>query len=409
MASIVDASSTLEVMKSANDDFVELILKLKALLNGMEPVTFNMGKYTITVNTVLDLITNYKNGKFEEILLGGQTSSGKQVKLSVDSAGNLCVTDSKGNAVSVSCSKLISSTIEKCFAKVLTAESATIRSIEGKTSIKGGNVSFDSMNFAELEVGTLKAKNVRTETLNVNGTLTCDNLLSLGVRKFAPKAVRNVFYRNNVAIDDAASLLVKNGSDWNMNAGSGCLTPADLGFSQADTPSELQAAMSVPDVIVLQGNTKFTDFKSSIFGIKSINAYTPANTRCYVAPPNSSNFVPVSFNQMAYQFAALMAFPTGAYTPNSSESADGIWWLTSFASSDIGKEVYYQTKDREWKIYRTMTLEYTNGSDTPTVTFGGLTTIPAYSCVRYIVNCIDKTETSGSTTTRKVTYALEFA
>jgi len=405
MSSIVDSSSTLEEMKSANYDFVELILKLKALLNDVGPITFTMGKYTITVNTVFDLITNYKNGKFDAVLLGGQTSSGKQVKLSVDNEGNLCVTDGNGEAVSVSCNKLIASIIDKCVAKVVTAESVTIRSIEGRTSIKGGNVSFDSMNFSELDVGALNATRVRTENLIVEGSLTCDYILAIGTRKFAPKFIRNMFYRNNTPLEGAASLLVIDNGEWNMNAGGGCFTPSDLGFLQADVPQQLQAATSVPDMVVLHSNIKVTDFKASVLGIvKKITANVPINTRCYVAPPNSSEFYPVAFNTSKYSFAALMAFPTGAYSPY--EGDNGTWWLTSFSSSDIGKEIYYKVMGREWVIYRMMTITYENGSSVPaSLEFGGMITIPSYTCSKFIINCIDSTENN----VRKVVYVLEYA
>lgn len=416
MASIVDNSTALEVMKSANDDFIELILKLKALFNGMEPVTFNMGKYSITVNTILELISSYKDGRFDEIILGGQTT-GKQVKLSVDSNGNLCVTDTDGYAVSVSCSKLIASTIENCIAKQVTVDGAYIRSIVGKVSVTGGNVSFGSMTFDNLETSNLKSKNIRTENLTVKGFLSSDGLAIYGARKFVPKKIRSIFYRNGAPVNKAASLIRYKGDIhisgvdpvWNFNAGGNSLTPADLGFPLATSISQLQAAMAVPDMIMFRGDTQFSDFDENLYWLfvrtNAPKTPTPTNLVAYVILPNSSLGRFVEFDTDEYSFPALMAFPTGSYTT----AGDGTWVLASFSQTDLGKEVYYRTMENEWRIYRTMVVRC-NAQGVPTeVTFENLSAIPPYTCARYIVNIIDTTETVGSISTRKVIYVLESA
>lgn len=413
MSSIVDNSTALEVMKSANADCVELILKLKALLNGKEPVTFNMGKYSITVNSILELINSYKNGQFDEILLGGQTT-GKQVKLSVDSDGNLCVTDVDGNVVSVSCSKLVSSNLENCVAKKVTAESARILSIKGMTSVTGGNVSFGSMNFDSLNANNLKSKNVHVENLTVNGSLASEGLTVMGIRQFSPRSIHSVFYRNGAPIDRAADLLVIGGTspswEWNI-ARSGAFNPSDVGFPLVNGTQQVTQAMRVPDMIQFMGNTEYGDFR---YRPSFISRYTtmpaPANLMVYVTLPGSSypQLVTDISDRDGCAFAALLAFPTGGYTTAGGDN--GTWYLTGFSQTDLGKEVYYRTLDKEWWVYRTMTVTCREDRTVPSsVVFGSMTRIPAYSCVRFIVNCIDKTETSGMSTTRKVIYALEFA
>lgn len=414
MSSIVDSSTTLEVMKSANDDFVELILKLKALFNGKEPVTFNMGQYSITVNTILELISNYKDGKFDSVLLGGQTTGGKQVKLSVDANGNLCVTDGNGSAVSVSCSKLVSSLIESCIAKQVVVEGATIRSIKGKVSVSGGNFSFGSMRFDSLDATTLKARNLRVENLSVNSSLACEGLTILGARQLRPKTSRNMFYRDGNAINKAASRVDVLGSpgswEWDIDDNDRDLTPADVGFSLVTATSPISGMRSVPDMIRFWGNTKFDDFKYKTWLLSSYAALSaPTNLAVWVNLPNTTTNYPVFniSNRDELLFAALLAFPTGGYAVGGSDN-NGVWYLTSFDLSDIGKEIYYQTLDTEWKIYRTLKVTCQTSAQIPTsVEFGDMVTIPPYSCARFIVNCFDKGSSDDSSVAREVIYALE--
>lgn len=405
MASVADSSTSLEAMKSANDDFVELILKLKSLLNSKDPVTFNMGKYSITVQTVLDLVSNYKDGKFDALYLGGQ-GVGKKVKLSVDANGTLCVTDSNGYKVSVSCEKLISSTIEQCYAKNVTAESASIRSIEGKTKVSGGSVKFGTMSFEELKTTNLVAQKVKVNSLSVGSFLNCEGVLVTGVRKFAPQRVRRMFYRNNAPLDDAHKLLDLNGGQWVMNAGNGKLSPTDFGFAIAEDPQSLKATSAVPDLIQICGNTKYASFnrKAGIFASLT-PLEVPGNVGAYVADFNSSNYYPVEFNRSEYQFAALMAFPTGGYA--SAQGDYGALYITSFSADDVGKEVYYQTYENEWYIYRRMSLVVGSNGMVKAIAFGEYTKIPRYSCLRFIVGCIQGTD--ANTSEKTVTYTLELS
>jgi hypothetical protein len=169
--------------------------------------------------------------------------------------------------------------------------------------------------------------------------------------------------------------------------------------------------MSVPDMIQFMGDTEFEDFR---YRPSFISRYTsmpaPANLMVYVTLPgtNTPQLVTDISDRAGCSFAALLAFPTGGYTTAGGDN--GTWYLTGFSQIDIGKEVYYKTLDKEWRIYRTMTVTCQSDMSTPSsVSFGSPTRIPPYSCVRFIVNCLDKTETAGTTTTRKVVYALEFA
>ena len=404
MASVADSSTSLEAMKSANNDFVELILKLKSLLNGKEPVTFNMGKYSITVDTILDLISNYKDGKFESLYIGGQ-GTGKKVKLSVDSSGNLCVTDNNGYKVSVSCDKVISSTIQQCYARYVTATGATIRSIKGTTKVSGGSVKFSNMSFDNLKTTNLNAQKVKTNVLSVGSSLSCDGILLTGVRKLSPQRVRRMFYRNNAPLNDAYKLLELTNGQWNMTAGNNSLTPLDFGFSQTDNPQQLKATSAVPDYIQICGDNKYANFNRKTGRWKLSPLEAPSNIAVYAAALNSSDYRLLNFNTSEYEFAALMAFPTGGFTPSGSDY--GALYLTSFSADDIGKEIYYQTYDQDWYIYRTMHVGFSSSGLANAVAFGEYTKIPKYSCFRFIVGCVESID--PNTSGKIVTYTLEIA
>lgn len=405
MSSVADSSTSLEAMKSANDDFVKLILKLKSLLNGKDPVTFNMGKYTITVQSVLDLVSNYKDGKFDALYLGGQ-GVGKKVKLSVDANGSLCVTDTDGYKVSVSCEKLISSRIQQCYAKNVIARNVTISSIEGKTQVRGGSVKFSNMSFEELKALNLLARQVHTDVLSVGSFLNCEGVLVTGVRKFAPQRVRRMFYRNNAPLDDAHRLLDLHNGKWVMNAGDGKLSPTDFGFAIAENSQALKATTAVPDLIQICGNTTYSSFNHKAGMLYPRTPLeVPGNVGTYVADFNSSNFYPVEFDRSSYQFAALMAFPTGGY--DSAQGDYGSLYITSFSADDVGKEVYYQTYENEWYIYRRMSLVVGANGMVKSIAFGEYTKIPRYSCLRFIVGCVQGT--ADNTSEKIVTYTLELS
>lgn len=393
MASIADNSTSLKVMSDANADFISLILNLRAFLSGLNPVTFTVGGEEITVNSLLKIIEDYRTGKFNELILGGQDSS-TRVKLSVNANGDLSVTDMNGNLATITCGRFSVSQIDKCNCKDVTVKGATVESAEGTVNVRGGNFTFSQLKLDNLDVDSLNADSVTTSDMSVSGRVSCTDMLATGTRKFVPQIVRNVFYRNNQALDNAASLLnVSTNQQWDMSIG---LTPADLGFVGLD--GSASAGFVVPDLIKICGNTKYDDFRI-VYHHTKLYRRVPANVNVRTTL-NGSNYFGVVLDGSEYAFAAAMLWPTGVYSLASQELR-----LCSFALSDIGKEVYYQVLSNPWKIYRSMTLYYSSDSDrTPNaVTFENLTDLPAYTCRRFIVN----SHTNVSDAGKEVVFALE--
>ena len=393
MASIADNSTALQVMADANKDFLTLILNLRAFLSGLDPVTFTVGGQDITVNSLLKIINDYRNGDFNEVVLGGQDSN-TRIKLFVNANGELAITDNQGNLATLTCDKLSTSTIDKCKCDEVTANGATIGWAEGTVNVRGGNFSFSQLKLNYLDVGVLNAGGITAKDLEVNGRVTCSELFVTGTRRFTPQKVRNVFYRNNSPLDNAASLISISNNEWNMATG---LTPADLGFVTYN--GDRTAGAVVPDIIKICGNNKYSDFKGSA-GFITIALRLPQNVDAYVADEGATNFYVVEMGSTIYPFAALMLWPTGLYAPTENQLN-----LCSFAPSDIGKEIYYQVMENPWKIYRTMVLDYSGPSDrTPNaISFENLVDLPAYSCRRFIVNC----HTISDDSSKKVVYSLE--
>ena len=395
MASIADNSTALQVMSDANKDFLSLILNLRAFLNGLEPVTFTVGGQEITVNSLLKIIDDYRNGIFNEIILGGQDSS-TRIKLSVNANGDLAITDTDGRLAVLTCEKLSTSNLDRCNCQKVTAKGATIEWAEGSVNVRGGDFSFSKLRLNTLDVGSLNANGIVTKDMDVNGRVTCWDMFVTGTRRFVPKDVRNVFYRNNAPLDNASGLLNITNSVWDMSNG---LNPTDLGFATYN--GSVAVGTVVPDIIKICGNTKYDDFRTSTVFITYVPI--PDNVVALVADIDSTNLneVPIfSRTNAQYPFHVLMMWPNGLYDPANNKLS-----LCSFAPSDIGKEVYYQVLENPWKIYRTMVLYYNNASDrVPSgVYFANRTDLAAYSCRRFIVNC--HTIIDGSA--KKVIYSLE--
>ena len=236
----------------------------------------------------------------------------------------------------------------------------------------------------------------------------------MGARQLRPKTSRNMFYRDGSVINKAAGLVEVLGSpsswEWDINDNDGDLTPADVGFPLVTATSPISGMRSVPDMIRFRGNTKFDDFKYKTWFLSSYATLSaPTNLVVWVNLPNTTTNYPVFNirNRDELLFAALLAFPTGGYAVGGSDN-NGAWYLTSFDLSDIGKEIYYQTLDTEWKIYRTLKVTCQTSAQIPTsVEFGDMVTIPPYSCARFIVNCFDKGNSGDSSVAREVIYALE--
>lgn len=393
MASIADNSKALQVMSDANKDFLSLILNLREFLSGREPVTFTVGGQEITVNSLLKIIDDYRNGIFDEITLGGQDSS-TRIRLFVNNNGDLAVTDTSGRLATISCEKFSTSTIDKCQCNDVTVNGATIRSAEGSVSVKGGDFSFSRLQLDNLDVGVLNAGGITTKSLEVTGNVSCWEMFVTGTRRFSPQNIRNVFY-NNVAIDHAGARLTITNNVWDMSQG---LSPSDLGFVTSNGNNTIGTV--VPDLIKICGENKYSEFRDTESGFNRY--YTiPNNVDALVANTGSTNLQELSISdRQLLQFAALMMWPTGLYDPANSKLS-----LCSFAPTDIGKEVYYQTFANSWKIYRVMVLYYNSASDrSPSgMYFDTLTELPAYTCRRFIANC----HTVMDGTAKKVIYALE--
>lgn len=393
MASSADNSTALSVMTEANSDFLEFIRKLREFLTGKEPVTFNIGG-GITVDSLMNLIRDYKNGRFETIILGGQ-SSGTQVELSVhsDEYGNTYfrVADkSSGNLAYIECEKLTASVLENCHAQNIYVEGATIDSIVGSVAVKGGDITLDSLNLRNLNVdGTLDAKSMRVQNLNVVGSLVSSGMVLMGTRQFAPSFVRSVFYRSSEVLDNAATYLhISSDNEWEMS-GEDYLVPKDFGFQ--DAPATV-SPVSAPDLVQFRGNTAYEDFSQneymfSFFRNRSVARELPDNVYVVAETLPANTWKRMSLDSTEYEFAAVTAWPTGF---GSYSNGSGRLYLTGFNRSDVGKEIYYRTSANPWKIYRRMHVYLANsvstGESPEKVSFGELLEIPPYSCMRFILN-----------------------
>lgn len=403
MASSADNSISLQVMAEANSDFLAFIQNLRAFLQGTDPVTFNVGS-GITVNSLLKLINDYRNGVFNEIIIGG-ASSGTQIKLSVDSNGHLCVTDTAGNLAVIECDRISSSIIENCDVGNVTASGARIGSIAGAVSITGGNVQLKSLKIGNLTVTNFKANVMSAANLSVRGSLQCNGLLSYGTRKFVPNNVRNVFYRNGAPLNNASSLIKYTGTTWDMTSTPGSLVPADAGFQNGVTTPALSCA-AVPGMVRILGDNKYDDF---VYGFGGPTARGPAvnpdNIVVMIVGDTGALFA-VSITRRIYELAALLAWPCGSYNLTLD---NGYLNLMTFVPSDNGKEIYYETLSEPWKIYRVMRVTYNSGS-APAVEFAERVTLAPYSCTRFIARIHDSNvEQPSSTGPRVVVYSLEYA
>jgi hypothetical protein len=127
----------------------------------------------------------------------------------------------------------------------------------------------------------------------------------------------------------------------------------------------------------------------------------PNNVNAEVTFEGTTSSTTIDLNGTNFVFATLMLWPTGIFV----DSGEGSLRLCTFADSEIGKEVYYQVLENPWKIYRSMTLNYSSPTEIvpSSVVFGDLTDLQAYSCRRFIVN----RHTITDDTSKKVVYALE--
>lgn len=416
MASIGDNSAALEVMRDANNDFLAFIRNLKTFLSGRGPVTFDIGP-GFTVSSIQDMISDYRKGIFDEVLIGGQ-DSGTQVRLHVDSEGNLVVSDVAGNLGTLLCANVSTAKIDRCTATEVVAQNCRIDSILGDVSVTGGTVNLSRLVLDSLNTATMDATSMTVGQLDVQGSLSCPSLLTYGARKFVPRTTRNVFYRNNSALNGAASLMefAPNG-DWiisdvyNGQAYPSSLKPSDLGIVGGDITRRPPIGSAVPDLIRIHGANKYANFSrhSGLFALSVSPIAVPPNVLAYVAAPNDGNYTALPISG-TLDFAAVMMWPTGMYP--SVQAGSGKLYIMSFAPADIGKEVYYEIHENPWVIYRLMRIEYDAADRTKPVgvTFDGRVTLPSFSCARYIVKVHDSLTDSSMTigsASRVVVYSLE--
>lgn len=363
MASIADTSTTLAVMQDANNDIVELIRKLKLLIGGQDSVTFTMSGYTITVDSIQKLIDNYRSGKFDSIVLGGQTSDGRQVKLSVTSNGALKVSDASGRLVPIDCAGITSSNIDTSRAKKVVAENCEIRAIKGSTRISGGSLTLDSLSISgNLGANAFTGETVSVGVLNVSQMLSCSGLVCYGSRKLNVSNIRNVFYNGSVI--DNESLIIKpqiSNNIWDVSASTG--SPKDLGFEETFD--------RIPGIISLQGLNSYDSFKS---------IRTPINVKV-VYQDND-----IECDMYSLHFGAVMLWPAGYI-----DTANNRLVLTPFTTEDsLSSDIYYMTAGEKWTIYRTLTIA--NGI----ATFGTPYTLSPFSCTRFIVSVRSTEDTTMS-------------
>lgn len=410
MASSADNSTALKVMSDANSDFLAFISNIQAFFRGDSPVTFNIAG-GLTVSSLMMLINDYRNGVFDRLTIGSP-SGDNGIVLSF-SDGKLYVTDNAGNLAEIECSVIKSSVIEDSTALNVTAKGARIDSVVGSVSVSGGNVSLKSLKLDYLRATRAVANSVTVKSLSVDTNLQCNRILSYGARKFSPRSVRSVFYRNNAPLNNAVSYMhIDTTTDnWDMVRDSTGLTPLDLGFKSWQ--SGILSGTSVPDLVRIMGYNRYGDFVQR--GTQALSWLR--GTPLMKAPPNvmagtavqgaSSYFVAIDGSR--YEMAALMLWPTGICNLSVSE---GFLYLMTFSASDSGKEIYYQVLSEAWKIYRVMRVTYspTNPNAPVSIEFDGLVELPAYTCTRFIARIHDlSTEVPRYSGSRVVLHTLEYA
>lgn len=352
MASIIDNSTALNVMRESNEDILELIRNLKALLNGSGSVTFNIGGSPITVSSLSQLIDNYRTGRFASLILGGQSTGGYEVKLTASADGSLSVTDINGNPVFINSRSIASSNIDNCTVKEVSADGCTLTRVEGRATVTGGTVNTKGMTVGDFKATTLTGTSATVDTISVNESIVCPGILSIGSRRLSVQNVRELFKSGNKDLNNYSSLLQTTwdyrNPKWDVN---GRYSPRDIGFT--DT-------LQLPGMMRINGNNSYQQFVG----------FKPTNIKG-VAPENIGN--PVGIMGGLF-FPSLMAWPFGYI-----DSTNNLLNLCTFKDEDVGKDIYYMTGSSSWSIYRTMSIV---GS---VATFGNAYEIPPYSCIKFIV------------------------
>lgn len=401
MASSADNSTALQVMVEANSDFLAFINNLREFLTGQNPVTFEIGT-GITVNSMLKLIDDYRNGRFQEIYIGSP-GSGTYIKMRVGNDGNLYISDANGNLAYVNCEKLSAAIVENCTAYNVTVENARITSANGKVSVSGGNVTLSSITVEKFKSNTFNSKNMYVQSMVVSSAFQCDGILSYGVRKFVPKATRRMFMRSGSSLNDAAGMLefsTISGETWWDMSNPNKLQAEDLGFTEAANLPE------IPDVVEVCGDNSYLDFMTGAVFRQPIEC--PYNIIALASRGGGdASFVTLHLSS-DYEMAAMLAWASGKVMTIAGRKA---LCLTCFSVNVSGREIYYKTGSHYWKVYRFMRVTYapTNSNLPLSVEFDGLIKIPAYSCIRFILGIHDSMSEYSGQSPRTITYSLEFA
>lgn len=365
----LDYNTAIKGIRDANDDFIQLLSKLRNILTTSDELKFVLGNDEIVIDGLLALIDNYRNGRFQSVTIG---TAPECVVLSIDD-GSLKVTDLGGNLVGVVCSGLSFSDIVDTTIDTATLKNCNVESINGSVKVSGGTVSMESIKVGTFETQSLVAHKYVSGYAATMETSYTRNLYIQGDRRMKFPVKRDVFSDGGVPVDDFFSKISPNysGGVWTWNDDD-AVTPAVLGLQPRNVVGV------IPDLITICGNNRYADFYTML---------GPANLKNLRADVYSiANITPFSMTSDYFYMASAILWPFTTY-----ENYAGYTYETKdlvvfeFRTEDIGKEVYYRTSESPWTIYRTLKVNYNNLAPI-SAEFSTTYTIPAYSCVKFIVN-----------------------
>lgn len=377
----LDYNTAIKGIREANEDFIQLLSKLRDFLTTNKELTFTIGDETVVVDGLLELIDNYRNGKYQSVIIGTDADA---VMLSIDGDGNLKVSDVNGNLVGVVCSELSFSDISDTTIDSATIRECNIENVSGSVKVSGGTVTLESINVGTFEAQSIVAqKNLSGYAASIEASYA-RNLYIQGDRRMAFPVQRNVFYEGGFAIDSFASKMASGYSNDVWTWSSSTAKPSMLGLQQGDRGE-------IPSLITICGNNKYSDFLNQLGqpnGLKNLTAFA------FVDNTPAKADVPMTVDDS--NMASVFVWPYAEYALSSQyyQFAERLV-VSEFGEDDIGKEVYYRTGASAWTIYRTLTINYNNLAPI-SATLGSPYEIPPYSCVRFIVGRTG-TATGGST------------
>lgn len=368
--STLDYNTAIRDIRVANDDFIQLLAKLHDFLTTNKTLKFYFGDETVVIDGLLALIDNYKNGRFTSVTIGVGDNS---VLLSVDTEGNLKVSDINGNLVGVVCSGLSFSDISDTTIDSATMTECNIESVVGDIKVSGGEISLESLHANNLSATSLVARNISTTIATIEESHTTDMYIQ-GDRRMAFSDTRNVFYEGGVTIDSFVEKMEGGYSGANpIWVWDNCVAkPSMLGLQQ-------QNLGTLPNLITICGNNKYSDFMTFLgrpFNINNVVGF---------AFVDNTPAVKVSLTEVPLM-ASVFLWPYAAYEGYVFTNWDNKnIYVSEFKPEDIGKEIYYRTAGSAWTIYRTLTIHY-NNQQAISASLGTPYEIPPYSCVKFIVN-----------------------